>query len=141
VNALRAVLDAQSKNAHHEALRNARASVATPFLLDTVDFTQAGGDGDTGHLWLFWDLTGGYSCGKMGASRTNNNTGGNVAEITVREASQVTGYSRRQIARLARQERVTSRKIGNLVLVDQESLEQYIEKMKALGPDKYNWRR
>jgi len=40
VNALRAVLDAQSKNAHHEALRNARASVATPFLLDTVDFTH-----------------------------------------------------------------------------------------------------
>jgi len=59
-------------------------------------------------------------------------------ELTVSEAAALTGYSERHIRRLAKDETITARQVGEwLYLVNKESLLAYVEKMKALGNEKH----
>jgi len=62
-----------------------------------------------------------------------------VAElITIAEAKEHSELSHEHIAELARTGRIIARKSRNVWLVDLESLQAYEQKMKELGPAKYN---
>lgn len=50
--------------------------------------------------------------------------------ISVREASEISGYVTDYIRELARDEVITSTKIGNAVLISKKSLKEYMERMK-----------
>lgn len=58
--------------------------------------------------------------------------------ITIAEAKEQLDLSHQQIAQLARTGRIIGRKSRNVWLVDLESLQAYEQKMKELGPAKYN---
>lgn len=53
--------------------------------------------------------------------------------ISVREAAKISGYVTEWIRELARDGAIKSRKIGNMVLVDLKSLEEYVEVKKNAG--------
>ena len=62
-------------------------------------------------------------------------------ELTVTQASEVSGYSEAHIRRLAGKGKIKARRVGKRVfLIDAESLKQYVDRMKALGTDKHNLR-
>ena len=59
-------------------------------------------------------------------------------ELTVREAAELTGYSGRQIRRLALEGTIKARMIGNIAyLIDKESLLIYTKRMDLLGTEKH----
>jgi len=65
-----------------------------------------------------------------------------MEELTVAQASEASGYSKRHIARLAESGAVGSRRIGERVLlIDADSLTRYAEDMKALGTSKHTRQR
>jgi excisionase family DNA binding protein len=62
-----------------------------------------------------------------------------MGELTVSEAAAKTGYSERHIRRLAQEEKIEARQVGNwLYLIDEASLDNYVAKMRALGNEKHD---
>lgn len=60
-------------------------------------------------------------------------------ELTVSEAAERTGYSKRHIRRLAKDGTIAHRQVGHwLYLIDKEDLDAYVAKMRALGDDKHS---
>ena len=60
-------------------------------------------------------------------------------ELTVTEASELSGYSGRHIRRLVKQGRVEGRRAGDwLYLIDRESLMAYVAQMESLGGAKHD---
>lgn len=47
--------------------------------------------------------------------------------LTIKEASNKTGYNPEYLRRLIRQEKIKAQKIGTVYLVDAESLDSYVE--------------
>ena len=59
-------------------------------------------------------------------------------KLTVAEAAELSGYTRRHVTRLVKQERVDGQRVGlRVYLVDRASLLAYVEKMKRLGSEKH----
>lgn len=59
-------------------------------------------------------------------------------ELTVSEAAAKTGYSERHIRRLAQEQTIKARQVGDwLYLIDEASLDQYVAKMRTLGNEKH----
>lgn len=50
--------------------------------------------------------------------------------ISVREASEISGYVTEYIRELARDGEINSVKMGNAVLINKKSLKEYMDKMK-----------
>jgi excisionase family DNA binding protein len=62
-----------------------------------------------------------------------------MAELTVAEAAEQSGYSEGHIRRLIRWGKIKARQIGARVyLIDAESLLKYTEAMNALGNEKHS---
>lgn len=60
------------------------------------------------------------------------------ASVSVTEASEISGYSRNHITWLVRKGKIKFERIGKRVLlIDVASLANYVERMHALGSDKY----
>lgn len=59
-------------------------------------------------------------------------------KLTVAEAAELSGYTRRHVTRLVKQERVAGQRVGQRVyLVDRASLLAYVEEMRTLGNEKH----
>ena len=61
--------------------------------------------------------------------------------LSVSEASKESGYSAYHIRQLCREGKLTTVKKGLMYLIDPESLQEYVDKMKSLGTYKFDWRR
>lgn len=61
--------------------------------------------------------------------------------LSVTEAAKQTGYSAYHIRQLCRVGTLTTVKKGIMYLIDPESLDAYVAKMKSLGTYKFDWRR
>jgi len=61
-----------------------------------------------------------------------------MTEITVKEAAHKTGYTESHIRWLAAEDKMASRRIGERVLlIDEEGVLAYAEKMRKLGNQKF----
>ena len=58
--------------------------------------------------------------------------------VTVTEAAKETSLSHEHITSLARKGKISARKAGGVWLVELESLQEYVQKMKELGPQKHS---
>jgi len=58
--------------------------------------------------------------------------------VTVTEAAKETGLSHEHITSLARKGKISARKAAGVWLIEIESLREYVQKMKELGPRKHN---
>ncbi len=61
--------------------------------------------------------------------------------ITVAQASEQTGYSEQYVRRLCRQGKLKSERVAGALLIEPDSLKNYVDTMRSLGTGKYNWRR
>lgn len=61
--------------------------------------------------------------------------------VSVREAAQISGYSLPYVQKLARTGRVKAKRVGPIFLIDQASLQAYLDEVRALGTQRFNWRR
>jgi len=61
--------------------------------------------------------------------------------LTSREASERSGYSVQYVQRLYRQGKIEGVVKGGTLLINPKSIDDYTNKMKSLGTDKFNWRR
>jgi excisionase family DNA binding protein len=61
--------------------------------------------------------------------------------LTVKQAAKQSGYNEQYVRRLCRDGKLVFEHIGRSYLIDPDALNQYIDKMRSLGTDKYNWRR
>jgi len=59
-------------------------------------------------------------------------------KLTVAEAAELSGYTKRHVTRLVKQERVDGQRVGlRVYLVDRESLLAYILKMQRKGRERH----
>ena len=59
-------------------------------------------------------------------------------ELTVSEAAELTGYTKRHLRRLAKDGDIEARQVGGwLYLLDRGSVEGYARRMEALGKKKH----
>ena len=62
----------------------------------------------------------------------------NLADyITADEAADISGYDVQHVRRLMRAHKIKGRKAGLVWLIERESLQEYLAKVKALGTKKY----
>jgi len=61
--------------------------------------------------------------------------------LTTKEAAEKSGFNHQYVRRLCRQGKLECVLKGRTYLIDPESLDDYVDKMKRLGTDKFNWRR
>ena len=61
--------------------------------------------------------------------------------LTCEEASERSGYSAQYVRRLCRAGRIDCVLKGRMYLINPKDLDRYVEEMKSLGSDKFNWRR
>jgi excisionase family DNA binding protein len=61
--------------------------------------------------------------------------------LSVTEAAEKSGYSAYHIRELCREGKLETVKKGLMYLIDPESLDDYVAKMKSLGTYKFDWRR
>jgi excisionase family DNA binding protein len=61
--------------------------------------------------------------------------------ITTAEAAELTGYRRAHIRYLLKEGYIKGQKFGRDWMIDRESVQTYVQKMKELGPAKHDpWR-
>ena len=61
--------------------------------------------------------------------------------ISTEEAAGMSGYYTGYIRRLARTGKIKAEKKAGVWWVYRDDLARYVEEMKALGPEKFNWHR
>jgi excisionase family DNA binding protein len=61
--------------------------------------------------------------------------------ITTKEAAELTGYHTVHVRRLLREGRVEGKKFGRDWMISRESIQEYKDQMKELGPSKHDPRR
>lgn len=61
--------------------------------------------------------------------------------ISTAEAAKQSGYTENYIRRLVRQGKLRADKKGVMLWVDRDSLVAYMEMVKAMGGQRFNWRR
>lgn len=61
--------------------------------------------------------------------------------ISTAEASELAGYGETYIRRLVRQGKLKADKKGGQYWVDRDSLVAYLEMVKTMGSQRFNWRR
>lgn len=62
----------------------------------------------------------------------------NLADyVTADEAAEIAGYHVNYIRRLMRAHKIKGRKAGLVWLIERESLHAYMERIRALGPQKF----
>ena len=62
----------------------------------------------------------------------------NLADyVTADEAAEIAGYHVNYIRRLMRAHKIKGRKAGLVWLIERESLHAYMERIQALGPQKF----
>ncbi len=61
--------------------------------------------------------------------------------ISVKEAAEISGYSIPYVQKLARQGKITAERKGPMYWIDRASLEAYLDEVKRLGTQRFNWRR
>jgi excisionase family DNA binding protein len=57
--------------------------------------------------------------------------------ITADEAADISGYDVQHVRRLMRAQKIKGRKAGLVWLIERDSLQEYLAKVKALGTKKY----
>ena len=61
--------------------------------------------------------------------------------LTTREAADLVGMAETYVRDLAREKRIVAVMKANRYWIDKDSLLEHVERMKDLGPQKFNWRR
>ncbi len=61
--------------------------------------------------------------------------------ISTAEAAQMAGYTEDYVRRLARTQKVKSDKKGGQYWIDRDSLVAYMDMVKTMGSQRFNWRR
>ncbi len=61
--------------------------------------------------------------------------------ISVKEAAEISGYHPDYVRRLVRQGKLEAERKGPMYWIDRASLEAYLEEMRRLGTQRFNWRR
>lgn len=61
--------------------------------------------------------------------------------LTTKEAAELSGLADQYVRRLARQGRVKAVQKPSGYWIDKASLLEYVDRMRALGTQKFNWRR
>lgn len=61
--------------------------------------------------------------------------------LTTREAADLAGMNEEYVRFLAREARVACVRKANRYWIDKDSFLEYVERMRGLGPQKFNWRR
>ena len=61
--------------------------------------------------------------------------------ISTAEAAKIAGYTEDYMRRLARTKKVKADKKGGQYWVDRDSLVAYLEMVKTMGSQRFNWRR
>lgn len=61
--------------------------------------------------------------------------------VTTEEAARLSGYSETYIRQLVREKKVQADKKGGQYWIDRASLLQYLEAVKQMGGQRFNWRR
>lgn len=61
--------------------------------------------------------------------------------LTCREGEEKTGYAARYLQRLCRQGKLKCALKGRVYLIEPQSLDAWVKRMKSLGTAKHNWRR
>ncbi|HEY64245.1 MAG TPA: helix-turn-helix domain-containing protein [Caldilineae bacterium] len=61
--------------------------------------------------------------------------------ISVKEAAEISGYKPAYLRQLIRQGRISAERKGTMYWIDRSSLQAYVDEMKRLGTQRFNWRR
>jgi excisionase family DNA binding protein len=61
--------------------------------------------------------------------------------LTTREAAELVGLAEKYVRDLAREGRIVAILKGRHYWIDKDSILAYVQEMRALGSQKFNWRR
>ena len=61
--------------------------------------------------------------------------------LTTREAADLVGLDDEYVRRLAREGRIVAERKDNRYWIDRESILAYVQHMREIGSQKFNWRR
>jgi len=61
--------------------------------------------------------------------------------LTTAEAAERAGLAEEYVRHLVREGRIEALRKANRYWIDADSLQQYVDRMKELGSQKFNWRR
>lgn len=61
--------------------------------------------------------------------------------VSVREAVELSGYHPEYLRHLVRTGRIAGERKGPMYWIDRDSLQAYLDEVRALGTQRFNWRR
>lgn len=64
-----------------------------------------------------------------------------MPKITTRDAALLTGYTERNICKLARSGVIPAERFGRMWMLDEDAIQDYVAQMRALGQSKHTPRR